>query len=217
MIVKFNYGESDRLLAVLKLDKSTIEGFDLNKIQLEEEPGSIEYKTLVEEFSKTDFDSLNFEMTKDPEKPDCINLAFKAPADEKYNKYMKFYRKFSMAKTDLNFKLTLTCDEAALRKSLEKVNELNDQLKTDEVVLEHEVDKEKGVFKLEYIKSKNTEEIVLRVESQEGLRYFYAPEPIKDLTNFKQFLETMPNLLEYVYNLGKENIPLDLSIARILG
>lgn len=215
MILEFNYNGKQRELCVLKFDKNYIEGFELSCFEPFLEGKK---KELKEYFSKTSFEDLPKTPVADPEHPEQAFWTYRSEAREDHTEFMKYYRRFNIQKCgiDLNLKVST---ESVLQEAAGKLNELNKQLEEATGELEQQIEeellKEKGEVLLQHIESADTKEKVLKVMCQEGTFMFYAPEKSEDNCDFRQHLECFPNLISFIYNLGRNGVPLTIRESTI--
>ena len=215
MIVEFDYNGKNRKLCVAKINNSTIEGFDLNDFS-EETPEEI--AVFVQDFAATEFKDIQFETEPDPNDPSFVLLSWVAPKNPKYTPYLKHYRKFSYDKTGLDLPLRVPFDQAKLEKAEKEVNEIYKDLTKNEdtTQAEKELVAEEGEIALQYIESEDSNETILKCTTRKGISYFYAPDKKIDEIGFNEFLKSFPNLIAFIYDLGKRNIPLTIRESQVM-
>ncbi len=226
MIAKFSYNGKERKVGVLVLNSKQIEGIELSSAS------ETELLFLEEYFGKTEFKDLDLKKIPHETDPNKVSLEFRQEkVNEDLSAYFKFYRKFKMENTGLNYKLELNKDEVE-KEIQDKVQDLEEKNKEmtqalldmkNEDTSEEKLDldeeaykKEQGIFNLEYIESKASKEVILRLESKAGIKYFYAPTQTDDQSiTFKQSLETIQDLIKLAYTLGKNDIDLTFNEKRM--
>jgi len=215
LIVEFDYNGKNRKLCVAKINHNFIEGFDLNEFS-DETPEEI--ARFVQDFAATEFKDIQFETEPDPEDPSFVLLSWTAPKNPSYTPYLKYYRKFSYGKTGLDLPLRVPFDQSSLDKAEKEVNKIYKDLteQEDTSQAEKELITEEGEIALQYIQSEDSNETILKCSTRKGISYFYAPDKKVDDIGLNEFLKSFPNLIAFIYDLGKRNIPLTIRESQIM-